>query len=43
MQERNKTLEILLNKIWFLIIPLIIGILISIGLITIIKWIIRLF
>lgn len=43
MEKRGKTIEIPLNKIWFLIIPIIGGILIVIGLITTIKWIIRLF
>ena len=43
MEKRNKTTEILLNKVWFLLIPIIGGILMIIGLITIIKWIIGLF
>jgi hypothetical protein len=43
MGKENKTTEILLDKIWFLIIPIIGGILIIIGLVTLIKWIIRLF
>ena len=43
MKEGNKTTEILLNKIWFLIIPIIGGILMIIGLVTTIKWFIKLF